>query len=56
MQRHYGIPMLASQGGAQTLYPQFRKKLTGLYKTRTTYCTQYCCSGRGTQRFCKGIE
>jgi hypothetical protein len=56
MLQHYGIPVLATQGGAQTMYPQFRKKLTALYKVRTTYCTQYCCSGRGAQRVCKGIE
>jgi hypothetical protein len=56
MLQHYGIPVLATQGGAQTMYPQFRKKLTGMYKTKTTYCTQFCCNGRGAQRLCKGID
>ncbi len=46
MTEHYGIPPDAALGGAQTMYPEFRKTLQREYKRPTKYCTQYCC-GRG---------
>ena len=53
MQQHYNIPLEASQGGAATMYPEFSKRLAKTYKTPTNYCTQYCCTGRDAEKFCK---
>ncbi|HEX4023353.1 MAG TPA: hypothetical protein VHX52_01415 [Steroidobacteraceae bacterium] len=44
MLQHYNIPLDAAMGGAQTMYPDFRKKLATEYKPPTTYCKQYCCA------------
>lgn len=50
MPDHYGIPLEAAMGGAQTMYPEYRKTLQGKYKRPTKYCTQYCCErGYGGQ-------
>ncbi|HWG76338.1 MAG TPA: hypothetical protein VN660_06040 [Steroidobacteraceae bacterium] len=43
MPQHYGIPLAAAMGGAQTMYPEYRKVLQKEYKPPTKYCTQYCC-------------
>lgn len=43
MPEHYGIPLEAALGGAQTMYPEYRKTLLPKYKRPTKYCTQYCC-------------
>src|ERR1700722_5058580 len=50
MKQQYGIPLEATQGGEQTMYPEFRKKLTDVYKPPTAYCKQFCCSGRSAAR------
>jgi hypothetical protein len=52
MKQQYGIPLEATRGGAQTMYPEFRKPLAGLYKPPTSYCKQFCCSGRAAARVC----
>ena len=42
----YGIPQEAVTGGADTMYPEYRKKLTN-YK-RPEVCVRYCgCGGLG---------
>jgi hypothetical protein len=44
--QNYGIPLEAVLGGAETLYPEFRKRLTG-YK-QPAACRRYCgCGGLG---------
>jgi hypothetical protein len=58
MTEHYGIPPDAALGGAQTMYPEYRKTLQREYKRPTKYCTQYCC-GRGVggaATVCKTID
>lgn len=52
MTRLYGIPLLATRGGSQTMYPEFRRQLAGLYKPPTAYCKQFCCSGLNAARVC----
>jgi hypothetical protein len=42
MTRTYNIPVEAAMGHAETLYPEYRKKLKGLY-TPPTSCDRYCC-------------
>lgn len=43
MQETYGIPREAAMGGAETMYPEFRKQLDLKYKPPTKYCTIGCC-------------
>ena len=43
----FGIPKEAVLGGAETLYPEYRKKLQSLY-VRPQKCTRYCCGWEGT--------
>ena len=45
MQR-YGLPPEATQGGAATLYPDFRRFLQDVY-TRPASCGRYCCGWDG---------
>jgi hypothetical protein len=46
MSRRYGVPQDAVLGGAETLYPEFRKKLEGQYQ-RPLACGRYCCGWGG---------
>jgi len=41
--KFYGIPLDAVRGGAETMYPEYRKKLKGKY-VAPVKCTRYCCS------------
>ena len=44
--RYYNLPQEAVLGGAHTMYPEFRKKLTGYQPP--SVCTRYCgCGGLG---------
>ncbi|HEX4023354.1 MAG TPA: hypothetical protein VHX52_01420 [Steroidobacteraceae bacterium] len=57
MPKHYNIPLDAAMGGAQTMYPDFRKKLATEYKPPTTYCKQYCCPmGRAGSQACRTAD
>ncbi len=38
----YGIPLEAVRGGAQTMYPEFRKKIRDTY-VAPAKCQRYCC-------------
>jgi hypothetical protein len=40
----YHLPAEATLGGAETMYPEFRKKLKATYQPPET-CTRYCCGG-----------
>ena len=42
----YGLPRVAIEGGADTLYPEFRELLQDLY-TRPAECGRYCCGWTG---------
>jgi hypothetical protein len=42
----YGIPQDAAMGHAETLYPEYRKKMRGTYKA-PAQCTRYCCGWLG---------
>ncbi len=42
MTRDYGIPKEAALGYAESLYPEYRKKLRGTYKAPLS-CDRYCC-------------
>ncbi len=40
----YNIPLEAVRGGAETMYPEYRKKLKDVY-VAPEKCTRYCCGG-----------
>jgi len=42
MTRTYNVPMEAAMGYAETLYPEYRKKLKSVYKPPMS-CGRYCC-------------
>lgn len=42
MTKLYGIPPIAAQGGAETMYPEFRKKIKDQY-VAPQKCERYCC-------------
>lgn len=42
----YNIPLEAVRGGAETLYPEYRKKLKDVY-VAPEKCTRYCCGWGG---------
>jgi hypothetical protein len=46
MTRMYHIPVEAVLGGAETMYPEYRKKLKDQY-VPPTVCTRYCCGWGG---------
>jgi hypothetical protein len=46
MPKRYGLPGAATLGGAETLYPEFRKKLLEQY-SRPASCGRYCCGWGG---------
>lgn len=46
MTKLYGIPSDATLGGAQTTYPEYRKKLEPAY-VRPQVCYRYCCGWEG---------
>jgi hypothetical protein len=51
----YGLPLEAAYGGAQTIYPEFRKKLQTTYQPPAS-CTRYCCGGGGLNLQAAGIN
>ncbi len=51
----YNLPLWATGGGADTMYPEFQKRLQKVYKVPTKYCSQYCCgTGAALARFGSG--
>ena len=46
MTKRYGIPLVATLGGAETLYPEYRKRLQSQYQ-RPASCGRYCCGWQG---------
>jgi hypothetical protein len=55
--RMYGLPLGTALGGAETMWPEYRKKLQGVY-TRPQQCKRYCCGWEiaGTQALPLGCE
>jgi len=45
----------AALGGAQTIYPEYRKRLTETYK-QPTMCTRYCCGAGGLNIQASGLN
>ena len=43
----YGLPFEATRGGAETLYPEYRKKM-GKPERAVEYCDRYCACGNQT--------
>jgi hypothetical protein len=50
----YNLPVEAAHGGAQTLYPEYRKKLKDSY-TIPAACTRYCCGWGGGNPQASGL-
>jgi len=50
----YGLPLEAAHGGAQTIYPEFRKRLT-TYQPPAA-CTRYCCGAGGINVEASGLS
>ena len=46
MAKRYGLPVAATLGGVETLYPEYRKTLEGQYM-RPAACRRYCCGWQG---------
>ena len=42
----YNIPVEAARGGAETMYPEYRKKLKDKY-VAPAKCERYCCGWEG---------
>jgi hypothetical protein len=42
----YGIPLEAVRGGAETMYPEYRKKIKDMY-VAPVKCDRYCCGWGG---------
>jgi hypothetical protein len=43
--RLYNIPHETALGGAETMYPEYARKLSKQYKPPANYCTHDCCGG-----------
>jgi hypothetical protein len=45
--KNYGIPEEAAHGGAESMYPEYIKKIQPKYKRPQGYCTLDCCGEQG---------
>ncbi len=50
MKAHYNLPRIATDGGPETMYPEFAKKIADEYKPTSKYCGVYCCMPGGGAR------
>jgi hypothetical protein len=50
----YGLPLEAAHGGAQTIYPEYRKRLVNSYAPPAA-CTRYCCGAGGINIQASGL-
>jgi hypothetical protein len=53
--KQYGLPLEAAYGGAQTIYPEYRKQLQMTYKPPAA-CTRYCCGAGGLNIQASGLN
>ena len=51
----YNLPLDAAHGGAETIYPEYRKKLRERY-TPPAACTRYCCGWGGGNPAASGLK
>ena len=51
----YNLPLDAAHGGAETIYPEYRKKLKERYAPPTA-CTRYCCGWGGGNPAASGLK
>jgi hypothetical protein len=51
----HGIPPVAAQGGAETMYPEFKQRLQGVYKQPPGYCSANCCGTNTTVDFAEKV-
>jgi len=54
MTNMYNIPVEAVMGGAETMYPEYRKKLKGY--VAPAICTRYCCGWGGQNAALSGLK
>lgn len=49
MKSHYNLPRIATDGGPETMFPEFARKIAKEYTPPSKYCSVYCCvpAGRG---------
>jgi len=52
--KQYNLPLEAAYGGAQTIYPEYRKKLRETYAPPAA-CTRYCCGAGGLNVQASGL-
>lgn len=45
----YHLPLWATGGGAETMYPEFQKRLRKAYTIPANSCKQYCCGSSAAQ-------
>jgi len=55
MTKMYNIPREAVLGGAETMYPEYRKRLKDKYAPPEK-CTRYCCGWAGGQGAAPGLR
>lgn len=54
---NFGIPQEAALGSAESMYPEYIKKLQSQYRRPQGYCTQYCCGVQsGDQQSMNNVE
>lgn len=53
--KQYGLPLEAAYGGAQTIYPEYRKRLINTYSPPAS-CTRYCCGAGGLNVQASGLN
>lgn len=44
--QRFGIPHAAALGGAETMYPEYIRKVAKEYKQPAAYCTDHCCGAQ----------
>lgn len=52
MKRLYNLPREATDGGPNTMYPEFARQIARDYKPPSTYCHVYCCMARPGHAVC----
>jgi hypothetical protein len=57
MMQQYHLPRIATDGGVQTMYPEFASRIEKTYRPPSTYCKVYCCmGGRRIKAICSTAE
>ncbi|HXE19882.1 MAG TPA: hypothetical protein VN629_09845 [Castellaniella sp.] len=58
LEKTYNLPRAATDGGPQTMYPEFAKTVAPGYRPPSKYCQYLCCmaTGRGVKAICEANE